>query len=250
MNLAALEKHELVKYCIDLEKKNEALEIINKNSRAWVSLLSHDFKGIFASFVWLNNLYENGSISLEVLAELIPELKANAERNQRALNDSLLSVRFQYESLFNREDQFNLQELLLDIEGDLVREIKEKDLQIIYSGDVGTSVHSNKLMVKSILTKILDNAIKFSFNQKQILVDFKLLDDSRFRVRVQDFGTGVHPHNMNKLFTWDITAVAGTAGEKGAGLGLILSKEALLLLNGDIQISSSEHEGTIVEIVL
>lgn len=250
MNLAALEKDELIKYCADLEKKNKALEIINKNSRTWLSLLSHDFKGVFASSVWLNNLYENGSISLEVLGGLIPELKATAERNQRALNDTLLSVRFQYEKILAREDQFNVRELLEGIEADLGREIQNKELEIIYSGDLGTSIKSNKLMVKSILTKILDNAVKFSFDQKQILVDFKSMDDSRFRIRIQDFGAGVHPYNMDKLFSWDITAMAGTAGEKGSGLGLILSKEALLLLNGDIQIRSSKDEGTMVEVIL
>ena len=45
-------------------------------------------------------------------------------------------------------------------------------------------------------------------------------------------------------------STVGTKGEKGSGLGLILCKELINKINGNIEIQSKINEGTTVIIIL
>lgn len=56
---------------------------------------------------------------------------------------------------------------------------------------------------------------------------------------------------IETLFQPRITvSFKGTAGEKGAGLGLTLCKRFVDLNHGEISVSSNEGEGTIFKVVL
>lgn len=249
MNLEKLEKHELIQHIRTLEKKVKETENANKNNKTWLALLAHDFKGVFGSIIWIDNLYKSGAVSCEILAELLPELKENASKNLRALEDTFLAARFHYDNILADPERINLTEIYQEIKDEFAEEIEKKQLQITFVGEEEIYIQNNKLMVKSVLTKIMDNAIKFSYKENRIEVTIEAVDDEH-RIIVQDFGTGIDDYTFNKLFSLDVSPIMGTADEKGAGLGLILAKEALTLLNGSIHVHSIKDEGTQVHITL
>jgi signal transduction histidine kinase len=76
-------------------------------------------------------------------------------------------------------------------------------------------------------------------------------DDNQAHVKVIDSGIGMPDRIKDNLFTIDgKVGRKGTEGEPTAGLGLILVKEFVDKHKGSILISSTEHEGTEIEIVL
>ena len=64
-------------------------------------------------------------------------------------------------------------------------------------------------------------------------------------VGVRDNGVGMSEEDMDKLFRIDVHhSTAGTKGEEGTGLGLILAKEFVEKNGGTIRVKSSLGQGT------
>ncbi len=69
--------------------------------------------------------------------------------------------------------------------------------------------------------------------------------NGRVQARISDAGVGIGPIKLNNLFRIDHHhATAGTRGETGSGLGLILSKALAERQGGDIRIESTPGYGT------
>ncbi len=250
MNLQTLNTHELVQRINVLEKKNEDLERSNRNNKMWLALLTHDFKGVFANLIWVLNLYKDKTVSLETLIELIPELEENAHKNFKALSDTFLALKIQFEAAQIADVAINVKELFTEIKEVFATEFLKKELTFNFLGSEKIIITGNKFIVKSILLKIVDNAVKFSFRGGEIRFKVEKAINGRAQVAIQDFGSGIDDYTFNKLFTLDAVALRGTENEIGSGLGLVLVKEALNALNGTINLSSTKNNGTQVQIIL
>lgn len=77
------------------------------------------------------------------------------------------------------------------------------------------------------------------------------LKDKWVEIKFKDNGLGIKKEIIPNLFRIDIkTQQAGTAGEKGTGLGLILCKEYIKKLGGGITVESEDGKGTTVAVSL
>jgi signal transduction histidine kinase len=64
-------------------------------------------------------------------------------------------------------------------------------------------------------------------------------------VHIQDAGVGIEPEEQDNLFKMDQTiSTAGTTGETGTGLGLILCKEFVERNKGTIYLKSETGKGS------
>lgn len=71
------------------------------------------------------------------------------------------------------------------------------------------------------------------------------LPDKKIEISVSDSGVGISDRMKDKLFSiGEKQSTNGTAGEKGTGLGLMLSYEFVTLNGGQIDFESTEGKGT------
>jgi two-component system sensor histidine kinase/response regulator len=93
----------------------------------------------------------------------------------------------------------------------------------------------------------VSNAIKFTKTGGSITVSAKSAGKGRVEICVKDNGTGMKQEEIQKLFRIDQSdSKAGTAGETGTGLGLILCKEFVEKMDGRISVESAVGTGTAV----
>ena len=70
-------------------------------------------------------------------------------------------------------------------------------------------------------------------------------------MKIADNGMGMSKARVDQLFNIEeIFSTEGTEKEKGAGLGLIISKDFIELNNGSIHLNSEKEKGTTVTITL
>ena len=250
MELLNLEKHELIQKIHILKKRNEELEQTNQNNKTWTALLAHDFKGVFANLIWVLNLYQNKTVDINTLVELIPEVEVNAHKNIKAIDDSFSALKILLTKSPSDNVSVNLKTVFAELKKVLKAEIAKKELVFDFLGDEELSVTGNEFIIKIILRKIVDNAIKFSFRGGKITFKVEKTSDDRSQITIEDSGTGIDEYTFDRLFSLNAVALRGTEQEIGAGFGLVLVKEALNLINGTIEISSAEKGGTKVQIVL
>jgi signal transduction histidine kinase len=70
-------------------------------------------------------------------------------------------------------------------------------------------------------------------------------------IAVSDTGVGIEPQVLKTLFSWDNKHItSGTLGEKGTGLGLMLSKEFVEKSGGTISVISELGKGSVFTFTL
>lgn len=103
-----------------------------------------------------------------------------------------------------------------------------------------------------VFNNLISNAIKFSYDNSQIDVNFKA-DDSKVRVEVRDYGIGIRDELIDKVFSPIlVTSSPGTHNEKGTGFGLTIVATIVEKMEGKIYIENMKNysqKGTRVEVV-
>lgn len=121
---------------------------------------------------------------------------------------------------------------------------EQKNIETIYTEteEIKALVDPNHIDI--ILRNLILNAIKFTHQNGKVQVHSYKQDDRIF-IEVKDNGKGMNKEKVDALFNYDKQTISyGTAGEKGAGIGLILTHEILLRNNGTINITSEENIGS------
>lgn len=233
-----------------LKKEISDLKEINRNKAQWLAILAHDFKGVFSNTIWVVNAFQNEEISRDMLLELLPDLKESAMKSLNALNDTFTAARIQQNNFqIVLENQTSLK-IFNDIEKHLEDQLKKKDLKFIFQGDMEASVRSNPLLIVSLFIKIVDNAIKFSNPGSKILFVAKKSSPDKIRIIIEDFGIGMNRNTLDTVFSLYRSPYMGTQEELGTGLGLILVREILKIINGEIEMQSIENVGTKVIVTI
>jgi len=115
-------------------------------------------------------------------------------------------------------------------------------------------VEADRTRVKQVLINLLSNAIKY--NRVGGTVDVDCLTDDpavppgRVRIRVRDSGEGLSAEKLAQLFQ-PFNRIGQESGmEEGTGIGLVLSKRLVELMQGAIGVESTVDEGSMFWIEL
>ena len=140
----------------------------------------------------------------------------------------------------------------VDMCGSMMRlqaEAKHIRMQTRIGPDIG-EVNADRRAVQQILINLVSNAIKFTPDGGEVLVDAKRIG-SRLHFWVSDTGIGIAEENLCKLGR-PFTQIQNdyTRHFEGTGLGLSLVKGLVALHEGTMSVESAPGEGTKVTISL
>lgn len=101
---------------------------------------------------------------------------------------------------------------------------------------------SDRLKLEIILHNLLSNAIKFKQAGKVAEVSISANVDAHWvDIWIKDNGIGISPEDYEKIFRMFYRA---TNRNPGSGIGLYVTKDAVVRLNGNISVQSSPQEGS------
>ena len=116
--------------------------------------------------------------------------------------------------------------------------------------DDGLKIKTDPILLKEILSNLLNNAIQYTPEGGKIEVRITRTNDS-IECRVQDNGLGIPKHQQDKIFEKFFRAENATIRDSnGTGLGLYLVKNLVDLLGATISFTSKENDGTTFTVVL
>jgi len=111
----------------------------------------------------------------------------------------------------------------------------ERNDEVVYKGD--------RLRIEQVINNLLANAIKYSPNSDRIIIRSELQQNNLI-VSVQDFGIGIEPENLTRLFDRYYRVDNTSMRFQGLGLGLFISSEIIKRHNGSFWIESTPGEGS------
>jgi len=105
-------------------------------------------------------------------------------------------------------------------------------------------VLADRTRVKQVLINLLSNAIKYNVQDGAVEVLCQERAPGRVRVTIRDTGRGLDPGQVAQLFQPFNRLGQEAGGEEGTGIGLVVAKRLIELMEGTIGVESAVGEGS------
>lgn len=235
--------------CYDITSiKNNELKLIalNATKDKFFSIIAHDLKNPF------NNILGNAELLCDAYDLLEPEKRTRiakqlyqSAKSTYALLENLLEwSRSQSDMIPFKPGNVSFLALCHEVTESLQPIAKTKNIGINIPSGMPIDFFADVNMIKTVMRNLVSNAIKYTGKNGTISIHAEKSADSVL-VKVSDSGVGIDSQILEKLF--DISqksSKAGTEGEKGTGLGLILCREFIEKHNGKIWVESELGKGS------
>lgn len=234
---------------LQIEEQKKQLQELNATKDRFFSILAHDLINPFSSLDGLTSLLlENiDSYTPDKTKHLIEIMAQTTKQTCDLLQKLLQWSQTQSGRIENKPSKINLLETVINNFELLKNNIMEKQIDFTYTVSKNLFVYADNNMISTVLRNLISNAIKFTPLGGRINISTKLHENQNdfIQILVTDSGIGISRDNINKLFKIEenITTV-GTNNEKGTGLGLILCKELIEKIGGEIWVESEEGKGS------
>jgi len=176
----------------------------------------------------------------------------------RLINDILDISKLEAGKYKIKEETFDIRTAIEDTVAAQVPIATNKGLQLdcSFGSNIPKLVRGDGQRIQQVLNCLLSNAIKFT-SEGSVRVKIASMDDGdnkiKIRMAVADTGIGISEANMSKLFIrFSQVDASDTRKYGGSGLGLVITKQIVELMGGNITVQSKEDIGStfIVEIPL
>jgi PAS domain S-box-containing protein len=111
-------------------------------------------------------------------------------------------------------------------------------------------IKADRTRVKQVLINLLSNAIKYNQAGGTVIVECVAGVSNRIRICVRDTGAGLPPEKLAQLFQSFNRLGQEASGEEGTGIGLVVSKRLVELMEGTIGVESVVGSGSVFWIEL
>ncbi|WP_373494566.1 ATP-binding protein [Aquiflexum sp.] len=226
-----------------IEQQASELDRLNMVKDKIFSILAHDLKAPLDSLWGMVKLIDEENLSQSEFEEYLPIISQNLGNNSMLLENLLIWSRSQMKGMHVQLSRLNLNKLVDENIRFLLSSgyYKGQLMENYVAADI--EVEADKNMIDIVFRNLLTNALKFTREGDQIIVDTKE-SDNVYTVCVSDQGTGISEEGLKKLFGKDFHSTSGTHQEKGTGLGLILTKELVQKNKGEIWAESTLGMGS------
>ncbi|OLE18036.1 MAG: hybrid sensor histidine kinase/response regulator, partial [Betaproteobacteria bacterium 13_1_20CM_3_63_8] len=106
-------------------------------------------------------------------------------------------------------------------------------------------VAADRTRLKQVLINLLSNATKYNKTGGTIVVDLDTSAPARIRINVRDTGAGLPPEKLPLLFQPFNRLGQEHGTEQGTGIGLVMSKRLIELMDGILGVESSVGQGSV-----
>lgn len=231
----------------EVNKYSNNLASLNQTKDKILSVISHDLRSPFSQFITLLSFAKEGDINEEDYEQINDDLLLTAKNGLHMLDNLLYWAGNQVQGRKVAPATFNLLEIVGDVKDQLHYLASMKHIKIKIKCEFGLTLFADKVLYSIVIRNVLNNAIKFSPENEVINIEV-INNSSHIKTIISDKGCGV-PNNVINSFNndkLDYNSTPGTLGEKGAGMGLYLSKEFAQHTGGTLKFLQAE-KGTKVE---
>ncbi|MFC3799205.1 ATP-binding protein [Cohnella sp. GCM10012308] len=234
---------------VDITEKERHLEQIAQLGRLkdqLFTIVSHDIRSPLALQFQLIELLEDEIDAVHPDHREIVEKLGEQIRNTLSMTNNLLEwFRSQREDMALRPQSLALSEVVGDGCQLLRLHSEAKRIQVTHSIGPDMQVYADREALGLVIRNLLSNAIKFTGPDGSVRVDARLSEDMVV-VSVRDSGIGMSEEQVRRLFEEkQLSSLPGTSGEKGSGLGLLVSRQFVLRSGGTIWAESSPGQGSV-----
>jgi signal transduction histidine kinase len=140
----------------------------------------------------------------------------------------------------------SLAEIMLECGGMTEPQAQQRGIRMTFPRfDKPCFVLADRTRVKQIVLNLLSNAIKYNSKQGAVEVEYAERTPGRIRVSIRDTGAGLPPEQLAQLFQPFNRLGQANGGEEGTGIGLVVTKRLVELMEGVMGVTSTVGKGSV-----
>ena len=149
------------------------------------------------------------------------------------------------------QESVSVAEVMLECQAMIEPQAQRRGIRMTFPRfDVPASVHADRTRLKQVIINLLSNAIKYNADNGTVAVACSENTPGRVRISVTDTGAGLSSEQMAQLFQPFNRLGQEANAEQGTGIGLVVSKRLMELMNGVVGVESKVGVGSVFWIEL
>ncbi len=223
---------------------------LQEQKRNFLLSVTHELKSPLASIKLLLQTIQKRDLTKAQIQDFIDKSLNDIERLDDMVENMLLAAKIENSSYTFPKASFNLSTLVANIVNRLQISKCDCNQQIINAEiEPKIEITGDKFALTSVVTNLIENAVKYSNPCQSIDVRLYRNEDSQIRFEVADNGIGIADPEKHRIFEkFYRVGSEDTRNTKGTGLGLYIVKEVLDKHQASIRVKDNKPSGSVFEV--
>lgn len=239
----------------ELKEAKERAEEASKAKSSFLANMSHEIRTPMNGILGFLQMLEKTNLD-EEQHEFIYWMKSSNDILLNVINDILDMSKIESGSIKLESKKIDIRKIASEVVSLSRIRANEKslDLNLFIDKDVPFLLLGDSFRITQILMNLINNAIKFTeVGTVDVRIRSKEIGDNEIllNVEVKDTGIGIPIEDLDRIFKpFEQNDASLTKKHGGTGLGLAICKAIVKIMNGNIEVSSIENQGTVFNLDL
>jgi len=236
----------LKEHNVELEMAKAVAEKANLAKSGFLSSMSHELRTPLNAVLGFAQLMESGSHSMTPAQKMsIDQILKAGWHLLNLINEILDLAIIESGKASMSIEPVSLHLLLQDCQAMIEPLAQKRGIQMTFpNDDRAFCVRADRTRLKQVMINLLSNAIKYNRRDGSVTVYCAMSGKNRTRISVEDTGAGLSPEKLAQLFQ-SFNRLGREAGiEEGSGIGLVVTKQLVELMKGEVGVESSVGVGS------
>ncbi|MFL5420100.1 MAG: ATP-binding protein [Myxococcales bacterium] len=241
------EQHEV------LQEKNRELQIAkvaaekaNRSKSDFLSSMSHELRSPLNGILGFAQLLESDKPPPTAgQKESIGQILTAGWHLLKLIDEILDLAKIESGRLSLSPEPVSLPEVMSECQGMIGGQAQSRGIQITFpTFDLPCFIHGDRTRLKQVVINLLSNAIKYNRARGTVTVRCTAKTPGRIRISIEDNGLGLSAERLAQLFQPFNRLGQEASGVEGSGIGLVVAKQLIELMEGEIGVKSTVGVGS------
>lgn len=244
-----LQEHKLLQDTLEVARKNEAAK------QTFFSSMSHDMRTPLNAIIGLSELAGQNARGMPRVQEYLDKIRVSSRQLLGLINDILDMSRMEQGQVTLNNSRLDLRACVEECAEPFRVQAQTEGKTLELSFDLRQVwVEADGFRIQQILNNLLSNAFKFTERGDRVALEVRQMDQgeyAKYQFVVADTGIGMTAEFLPHLFepySRELRFSAKRAA--GTGLGMPITKNLVVQMNGEITVDSRPGEGSSFTVVL
>lgn len=227
-------------------RAKEAAEQANQAKSLFLSSMSHELRTPLNSILGYIQLFEYDTNLSRSQFDNMREIRKAGQHLLKLINDVLDLAKIESGRMNISLEPVLLSRVINECLTLVEMQVNERGIRISakFNGQDNSYAIADNVRIKQVLLNLLSNAIKYNRVGGEIEIALERLSCDWLRISVRDTGRGIPADRQSELFQPFNRLSAENSNIEGSGVGLVITRQLVTMMQGRLDFTSVETEGS------